>query len=180
MPTPETMGCGLEESLLLSAAKRDIGIVCGGTVDACEAFLDSDVCGLTGEVKNAGVLPVVFFSSMTLKEADVENRSYVRSLKSPIAATISESDTPCSWSSARNLRFSSKTLRAALWISADASMPSCSYSRSLASSSWRYSFRLARDRPADQSARVDSVSLAPRMVALGSDHHEQRHARAAT
>lgn len=46
----------------------------------------------------------------------------------------------------RSFRFSSETRRAATCISADASIPWSSHCRTLFSSSWRYSFLLARLR----------------------------------
>ena len=48
--------------------------------------------------------------------------------------------------SMRSFLFSSATLRATTWISAEASMPWTSTSLRRCSSSWTYSLRLARER----------------------------------
>lgn len=64
----------------------------------------------------------------------------------PMYAFISSSLTPLSRKMALSLLFSSSTLRAATCISMFASTPFCSHCRNLSSSSWRYSFRRARDR----------------------------------
>lgn len=54
--------------------------------------------------------------------------------------------TPRRTRSMRRRLFSSATFRAAAWISALNSTPVCSHSLSRPSTSWRYSFLLARDR----------------------------------
>jgi hypothetical protein len=60
--------------------------------------------------------------------------------------SIMSSPIPFLLSKSRSLVFSSATFRAALWISADASIPWISHCLKRFSSSWRYSFRRALDR----------------------------------
>ena len=60
--------------------------------------------------------------------------------------SMSASLKPWFRSSRRRRLFSSRTFRAAAWISCEASAPTASHERYLASSSCRYSLRRARDR----------------------------------
>ena len=61
-------------------------------------------------------------------------------------ASISSLETPFWFSRMRSFLFSSRTLRAAVCISDEASIPICSHTRHLVSSSCRYSFLRARER----------------------------------
>lgn len=103
----------------------------------------------------ARTLLVILRSSIAFSMGAAEICSYGRSGGPPSSATSSGSDTPRSYSKARSLRFSSRTRRAAVWISDEASMPTCSQLRNLASSSWRYSLRLARERPDERQYQLN-------------------------
>lgn len=81
------------------------------------------------------MLLVIRRSSTLVSAGADETCSYDLSFGPPSVATMSASDTPRSKSSERSLLFSSRTFLAALWISADASMPAWSQLRNLASSS---------------------------------------------
>lgn len=135
------------DSQLLSAAGLDGGMLSEGTKGGCrdnESDLD---CGGSGELADID-LPLAIRRSSTLWSVEFEEIcSNVLSAEPPSATTMSVSDTPRSMSNDRSFLFSSRTFLAALWISVDASIPICSQLRNLASSSCKYSFRRARERP---------------------------------
>jgi len=147
VPILDTIDPGLGESLQLSAVGRGAGIVIGGTDGMCRGIETALACEGTGELVDDKALLVILRSSIALSVGADEIWSYNRSAVPPSATTTSRSDTPRSWRSVLSFLFSSRTLRAALWISDEASIPICSLLRSFASSSCKYSLRLARERP---------------------------------
>lgn len=143
----ETIEVGLRDSQLLNAAGLDAGMLSDGT-DVKYGGIETalECCG-SGELVEDSTLLVMRRSSTLLRFGVDETWSNDLSVGPPSAATMSESDTPRSKSSERSFLFSSRTFLAALCISADASIPTWSQLRNLASSSCRYSFRRARERP---------------------------------
>lgn len=121
----------------------------GGTEGRCRGMDVALIRDAVGEHVEDRVLHVILRSSMALRLGAAETCSYDLSEGPPSATTTSGSETPRSCSSVRSFLFSSRTFLAAVWISEEASMPACSTLRILASSSWRYSLRRARERPKD-------------------------------
>ena len=141
--------------------------MCRGT----EAALDC--CG-NGELVGDAMLLVMRRSSTLLRAGTDDTCSNDLSVGPPSAATMSASDTPRLSNSKRSFLFSSSTFLAAHWISAESSMPTCSQFRNLASSSWRYSLRRARERPAQSvSACFRSRLVGPLCRPVNGGHRPQ-------
>jgi len=95
-------------------------------------------------------------TSMTFSISAAEGDEAYSSCSGP---SMSASLKPCCRSRRRRRLFSSRTLRAAAWISCEASAPTASHERYFASSSCRYSLRRARDRRWLSLPRSTQISL---------------------
>jgi hypothetical protein len=160
VPILDTTELGLGESLQLSEVGRGTGMLRGGTEDSCRGIETALRCDGTAELVEGSVLQVILRSSIAVREGTAENWSYAMSGGPPSVIMTSASETPRSCRSSRSFLFSSTTLRAAIWISEEASMPTCSQPRSLASNSCRYSLRRARERPEEHmSAKMSQTNM---------------------
>ena len=146
VPILETIELGLGESLLI-VADRGTGMEIDGAEGKNPLGPATEEWVLIGELVREGPLCIILRSSIAESAGTAERPSYGCPFTPPKDMAISESERPCSCSSNRSFRFSSKTLRAAFCISAEASIPACSQLRNLPSSSLMYSFLLARDLP---------------------------------
>lgn len=72
---PETIECGLGESLLARAAERGTGIESVGTAGVCGESLTMDEFVLTGELVHDGPAHVILLSSMALRAGAAERCS---------------------------------------------------------------------------------------------------------
>jgi hypothetical protein len=95
-------------------------------------------------------------ASMTFSISAAEGDDAYSSCSGP---SMSASLKPWCRSSRRKRLFSSRTLRAAVWISCEASAPTASHERYLASSSVKYSLRRARDLRWLSLRRSTQISL---------------------
>jgi hypothetical protein len=126
---------------------------------ASAAFAVPAVAGVTGKKGVPGSMQFGRRGSRSCSRVCTELgggplRNWEPTAGSPGGATMPDwrndsmlsSPMPCFRSRVRSFLFSSATFRAANWISVDASIPCSSQTRRRCSSSWRYSFRLARER----------------------------------
>jgi hypothetical protein len=146
VPVLDNMDMGLGESQLLKPVVHVTGVVVGNVECRLRGTEAGLVCGDSDAVDSTKSL-VSLRSSIVFRAVAEEVWLKGLSTGQPMTAAISGSDTPRMLRNHRSFLFSSRTLLAAVWSSADASIPSRSQLRSLDSSSSTYSFRRARERP---------------------------------
>ena len=119
----DTIEVGLGDSQLLNTADFAMGMLRNGTEGEWQGTEAGIGRGGSGSIVGVTILLVIRGSSILIRTGADETCSYDLSFGPPSAATMSASDTPRSKSSERSLLFSSRTFLAAVWISADASIP---------------------------------------------------------